>query len=181
MFYCITYLANGGSKLHRAAHTLKMLSAIGSIGIRKFPCRILKSFRRPTARSTWIRMLPMARVDFTAFLESCLPEEKKKKKRKQCKYSKFQLEKLQMANCLLWKENSEQSLCTHCFQFSHCCKPDCHMDTIWIPFTLPFPTKGIISGTTPPPQPLFRNLQFCLGHSSKVLFYGKWHFDSVVD
>jgi len=50
-----------------------MLSAIGSIGRRKFPCRILKSFRRSIARSTWNRTLAKARVDFTAFLESCFP------------------------------------------------------------------------------------------------------------
>lgn len=110
VLYCpqsyISYLAKGGSKSHRAAHTLKMLSAIGSIGRRKFPCRILKSLRRPIAWSTWIWTLAMAWVDLTGSLESCFPE----KKKTECKYSKFQLEKLQIVNgWFLGKENSEQT------------------------------------------------------------------------
>ena len=44
-----------------------MLSVIGSIGTKKFPCSILKSLSCPIAHSTWIPTLAMARVDFTAF------------------------------------------------------------------------------------------------------------------
>lgn len=46
------YFVSGGSRLHKAAQTINILSARGTSGIGRFPCRIWKSFSLSMALST---------------------------------------------------------------------------------------------------------------------------------